>query len=80
MFARRSSSSRPPGETAIRRILQTEDSLRARLRLDIPARRLTTAAAVLRDVRLALASQMDGILRDARGRQSRANSSRRSRN
>ena len=70
----------PAGRTAIRRILETEDSLRARLRLDIPARRLTTAAAVLRDVRLALASQMDGILRDARRRQSRANSSRRSRN
>ena len=70
----------PEGRRAIRRILETEDTLRAQLRLDVPARRLASAAAVLRDVRLALASQMDGILRDARRRQSRARSSRRSRN
>ena len=69
----------PKGRRAIRRILETEDALRARLRLHVPARRLTAAAAVLRDVRLGLASQMDAILRDARHRRPRASASQRSR-
>ena len=69
----------PAGRRASRRVIEAEAALLAQLRVDVPARRIAAAVAVLREVRLALTSQMDGVLRDVRGR-SRVRSSRRFRN
>ena len=72
----------PRGRRALRQIVEIEDELRARLRLKSSARRLAAAAAVLRDVRLAITNQAEQAIRDVRRarRRARAKSSRRSRN
>ena len=72
----------PRGRRALRQIVEIEDELRARLRLKSSARRLAAAAAVLRDVRLAITNQTEQAIRDVRRarRRARAKSSRRSRN
>lgn len=56
------------GRTAVKRMVRTESALRSRLELTSPSRRVGRAAAVLREVRLALETQMPQLLRGLRRR------------
>jgi hypothetical protein len=47
-----------------RRIVEREDALKARFRMPRSARSMAQAAAVLRDVRLALERQLPRLLRE----------------
>lgn len=51
------------GEKRVRDILKTEGALMARLRLATPTRKLTEAAAVLREVRQMLEEQLPALLK-----------------
>jgi DNA-binding MarR family transcriptional regulator len=56
------------GEKTVTQIVETEAALRGRLKLTMSSGRVARAAAVLRDVRLALENQLPKIVRGLRRR------------